>query len=397
MERVERLTSAQALAARPLWSEIFFEDTDRFTDYYFAEKMPGNVGYGVKCGSALRAMLFLTPYTARIKAPDRMGNDFQDVPVCYIVGVGTQRQYRHRGYMDRLIRRALADLYGQGQPFTFLMPADPAIYAPYQFRYIYDRPHFCVHGAGDVAVKPLEKGQEERLAAFAEAELEKKYQVFIKRDASYFRRQKKESLAQNGDVYLWTVDGQLAGYYLYAQEEGTEEIQEALTSDAFESRIPLEVTGDPKPAIMARIADVRAMLSLMRLSPGAPKSYVRVPLKVRDALLAGNNATFLWTVGKKESTIALLEPGDILAAQVDIEDLTAFLFGRKRAGECFAYHPLRQDGGTALLRAASMRERQPDPSSSQGESAPSSMLWSNILQSLELIQPLSGTFLNEIV
>ena len=39
METVERLTEQEALAAKKMWSEIFYEDSEQFTDYYFAEKM----------------------------------------------------------------------------------------------------------------------------------------------------------------------------------------------------------------------------------------------------------------------------------------------------------------------------------------------------------------------
>ena len=134
MEEVVQLTKEERLAVKSMWSEIFYEDSDRFTDYYFAEKMPGNKGYGVKVDGELVSMMFLTPYPVWIKTGG--AEDFTQVTLYYIVGVGTRKEYRHRGYMDCMLRRALRDICEEGHPFTFLMPANPAIYEPYQFRYI---------------------------------------------------------------------------------------------------------------------------------------------------------------------------------------------------------------------------------------------------------------------
>ena len=68
MEEVVQLTEKERLAVKSMWSEIFFEDSDRFTDYYFAEKMSNNKGYGVKVNGELVSMMFLTPYPVWIKA-----------------------------------------------------------------------------------------------------------------------------------------------------------------------------------------------------------------------------------------------------------------------------------------------------------------------------------------
>ena len=59
--------------------------------------------------------------------------------IYYIVGVATKEKYRHRGYMDRILKAALSFIRKKEQPFAFLMPANPNIYLPYQFTYIYDK------------------------------------------------------------------------------------------------------------------------------------------------------------------------------------------------------------------------------------------------------------------
>lgn len=336
METIEILTVKEALAVKPLWSEIFFEDSKRFTDYYFAEKMAYNTGYGLQCDGVLCGMLFLTPYTGRILSPDQNGGIFQDIPLRYIVGVGTKKEYRHRGYMDRLLRRALSDLRKSGHPFTFLMPADPAIYAPYQFRYIYEKPYFKIGERERRRAQAMKRGEEQALADFAEKWLERRCQFFLRRDASYYERQKKESRAQNGDVYLWKKKNEIIGFYLYANEGEQEEIQEAMVADAFAEAGLLQISQQTRPVIMARIVNVFSMLSLMRLQAQAPWESMTVTVGVIDDLLTENCGTFLWTVGKKESTIALLEKTVKPEVCAEIGDLTEFLFGRMSCGECFA-------------------------------------------------------------
>ncbi len=332
---IEKLTTAEALSAKAMWSEIFYEDSQQFTDYYFEEKMAGNTGYGVKCGGRLCAMLFLTPYMGQILAPDGEGNRFRDVLLYYIVGVGTRQECRHRGYMDRLLRTALSKLYREAVPFAFLMPADPAIYMPYQFRYIYDRPLFSVKKQGNVPAQIMQEEEAAGLASFAGRLLEQRYQLFLRRDEAYYKRQKKESRAQNGDIYLWKEQGEIAGFYLLARENGKEEIQEGMVSDAFAKQGTLEISSKRQPIIMARITNVVSMLSLLRLSRQAGPDFITVRFHLSDPLLGEQDGTFLWTVGKKESTIAMLAGEDEAEACTDISALTEFVFGRKDCRACF--------------------------------------------------------------
>lgn len=354
METIEKLTLEERLSVKPMWWEIFFEDSDLFTDYYFREKMPENTGYGLKRDGELAAMLFLTPYTGRIRLPGR-DRTFADVPLHYIVGVGTKREYRHRGYMDALLRRALSELHAEGAPFTFLMPADPAIYTPYQFRYIYDRPVYTVTKSGRRVAQPMQSGEEEALAAFAERFLEERYQLFLKRDAAYYRRQKKESLAQNGDVYLWKENGEITGFYLYAEEDEEGEIQDAAGERQAAEGL-LGISEKRSPIIMARITNAAAMLSLLRLREEATDISVSITVTVKDPLIAQNNGTFLWTVGKKESTIALLESAADAQVCVTIDALTEFVFGRKSYAECFAMGGVRKNDAAKLENVAVLSE-----------------------------------------
>lgn len=375
MEEVVQLTEKERLAVKPMWSEIFFEDSDRFTDYYFEEKMSDNKGYGVKVNGELVSMMFLTPYPVWIKtsgadepacaagqnpknvsAQDPQNveyGDFTQVTLYYIVGVGTRKEYRHRGYMDRMLKRALRDICEEGHPFAFLMPADPAIYEPYQFCYIYDRPVYTVHSSAQIqaasyrrksadtaekscghetATVPLTVSEIPQLVQFANDILMRRFQIFVHRDNAYYERQRLESAAQNGDVYLWKNKGEIEGYYLYAKEDGHEDIQEAMLSPEFPDQSVLTVSKERKPIIMARITNVKSMLSLVRMREKAEK---RIFIRVRDPLIEENNAIFLWTLSheKSEAVDITFNLREIPEVEVDITLLLDMLFGRAELPE----------------------------------------------------------------
>ena len=57
----------------------------------------------------------------------------------YIIAVSTQKEYRGRGFMRSLLIKSMEEMYGNKEPFTFLMPASEKIYTPYDFRYIYQQ------------------------------------------------------------------------------------------------------------------------------------------------------------------------------------------------------------------------------------------------------------------
>ena len=91
------------------------------------------------------------------------------VPADYLVAVATKVTFRHRGLMRALLTKALRDMEEQERPFTFLMPADEAIYTPFDFRLM---------GNDD----------EEGLADADGETLAEDYELFTEKNADYERR-----------------------------------------------------------------------------------------------------------------------------------------------------------------------------------------------------------------
>lgn len=323
--QIRSLKGQENLALREVWEEVFWEDSKEFTDYYFKEKAARNQGLAL-CGSeGIRAMLFLSPYQMQL----RVGEDWECREVNYIVGVATREEYRHRGYMNRLLKEALELIHGKHQPFVFLMPANPRIYEPYQFTYVYDRTEYEILHTAEPQIQFMDEGEIPRLREFACRRLAENYDVFIRRDEEYYQVLMKELEAQGGGISICKSQGEIVGYFLYTKEE-QETVQEAEGLEGKE--LPFKKKEEKKPVIMARITDVKQMLSMLRTAEGT----IEVLFAVEDALLEANSGVWRCIWSKERALIQKTRKGSAKALAVTIDALTAWVFGYKGAEECFA-------------------------------------------------------------
>lgn len=147
--------------SRALYEEIFVEDEKTFVDAYYKVKTCDNRILTAWENGEMVSMLHRNPYTFRFRG--------KQVRADYLVAVATRYAYRHRGMMRRLLTRALQDMEREKFPFTFLMPADEAIYLPFDFRLM-----------GNV--------DEEGLASRDGESLSEEYDLFVEKNEDYRRR-----------------------------------------------------------------------------------------------------------------------------------------------------------------------------------------------------------------
>lgn len=115
--------------SRALWEMVFEEDTQQFLDYYDAFVADHNKIYMDWENGQAVSMLHRNPY--RICMGDMQADS------SYIVAVATKEEYRHQGRMKKLLLKAFADSFREGEPFVYLMPASEKIYLPFGFRTVY--------------------------------------------------------------------------------------------------------------------------------------------------------------------------------------------------------------------------------------------------------------------
>lgn len=158
------LTQEEKVESRALYEEVFAEDEKAFVDAYYQIKAKDNVILAVKEGGEIVSMLHRNPYTFRFRGKKLLAD--------YIVAVATKRAFRHQGMMRTLLTAALRDMRLQKRPFTFLMPADEAIYTPFGFRLM---------GNDDAA-------ELKELSEHAVKQLAEEYDLFVEKDGVYWER-----------------------------------------------------------------------------------------------------------------------------------------------------------------------------------------------------------------
>lgn len=338
---ITRLTGKDCLRTRTLWETVFTEDSCKFVDYYYQEKAPHNVAY-VTGEEPYEAMLFCTPYPVEVYG--RMKE------LSYIVGVATKEECRHQGKMTALLMTAMETMYRDRHPFTFLMPANPAIYEPFGFSYIYERTQWTFQD-GQFPLEMLEpliktqdtleipaiagrlssllgQGKKEekkrqlcaKLADYANHWLKENQQIYVKRDGHYYERQLKEIQAQNGDIFLLEKEGRLEGFFLYAREGDEISIQEMIetTPGSFPF---LREKEKKKPIIMARIIHLEGMMKLVK----SPENRA-VLIDIEDSILPQNDGLYLWEITPQGSRVSRQREVGDAEVRMTIEELTPYLF-----------------------------------------------------------------------
>ncbi|MBO5159406.1 MAG: GNAT family N-acetyltransferase [Lachnospiraceae bacterium] len=253
-----------------LYREAFPEDKDAFVEYYYSYVTKNNRILVMEQAEKVCSMLHLNPY--------RLSVNGTEVDAYYYVAVATSEECRHQGMMRKLLHKSLNDIHEEGHPFTYLMPANRAIYEPFDFRIVYQQKKVEL---------PLEPGK-------ANEKMAEMFDVYTLRDDWYVEKMLEEERVCAGDP-------------------------------------PFEIV----PYIMTRITHVEKMLGLL-----SSEKSLNVVLNVEDKIIPQNQGTFLWEISTSESFCRKLtetENGmrdkytnDILQISTNIEELTEFVFGKQK-------------------------------------------------------------------
>ena len=338
--------------ARALWEEIFSEDSSSFVDYYFREIASKNRIQTRYDGERLVSMVQWNPY--RLQVRDEVWQSY------YLVGVATRADCRHRGYMAGLLREGLQALAAERVPFVFLMPADPAIYTPFDFRYMYEKREeirpvgglpvqtpgakekLPAKDSGDgLPVRALRPEEYAFEADWLNRRLRAETELFCLRDEACLRREAAECASEGGELAGIFRGGEPAALFSWWEEEGVsvrwlvpaaeyargkkrEELMAALTR-YFTGRETIRIVtpdgeGGRKPAIMGRIVCLEAFLGAFR----TPDAWSLV-LQVQDPIVPENDGTFRWNAGPRGSSLTrTAEPPELV---IPVHELMEWLLG----------------------------------------------------------------------
>lgn len=304
--QVRKLLPEEHESTRALYEEAFPEDSAAFVDYYYTEVVKDNQIYVAEEDCGIRAMLHLNPYRVKLNGESNELN--------YIVAVATQKEYRKRGYMAALLKQALKDMYQEGGPFTYLMPAKESIYFPHDFRTVCEQeiPWYTGKPKTD-QMEELQPEQCEVLAQSAERYLAEHYQLYTMRDQKYYERMRRAYACDGGKIFVKENDGEIIDCQYYYPPEKTPEEKDA---------------EEHNPKIMVRIVDVKRMLMSMKL-----QTLMAACFTLTDPLIEENNCCM--TVTGTEFSGVLLMDGLPKNSEgtLTVSALTELLFGVKTVEE----------------------------------------------------------------
>ena len=264
--------------------------------------------------------------------------------------------------MRELLMNSFQEMYQEKNPFTFLMPANPAIYEPFDFKYIYERDTWMLKDQERVValleslsrynifeikekqevceLKAAEiKGYDQKfleveneqvakriadeldglysirklrkqfpefpilkiLAEFANQYLKEHYKIYVHRDAAYYEMQLKESKAQNGDIYVLFERGAIQAFFLYAKEGDEVFIQEVMEIEPGILDF-LQKSETRKPIIMARIIHLEEMMKLV-----CSKEKTTMVIEIEDELIPENAGIFRWEMTPNGSYVTKIK------------------------------------------------------------------------------------------
>ncbi|MGI6499446.1 MAG: GNAT family N-acetyltransferase [Anaerostipes sp.] len=317
-----------------LYQEIF-EDPKEFADYYFEEVYSKNQVLMAKKKEELVGTIHLNPYLLDIRG--------KEVPMHYIVAVATKTECRRQGIMREMLHKVLNDMAEAKEAFTYLEPANPAYYEPFDFVFAMDWSKDKIQG-DKTEFSGILRGFEckkdaDKVILFIESQL-RSYDIHTKVTKDYLARIQKEAKSQGGDILLWEQEN-LSAVFVYGIEEDTVFIREAFCEKkdkfyemlkGYFSEYVIEIVGNDKsvskqiPSIMIRITNLCEMMSFAKA-----KNPICVNIEIKDSIILENNGTFQINITKQGGHIKRTQKQPQL--KLTIKELTEILFGMQTRKE----------------------------------------------------------------
>ena len=213
---ISKATAKDFDQIKNLWLNCFEDETRNSTDFYFDHLYDPKNTYILKKGDTVLSVLQAKPMQLYMQN--------QIIPTHFIVGVCTETNYRHNGFMKRLMERTLEDL--KDDPMIILQAYNWNLYLPFGFENYYYHHLILItmeHQKGDKTNCHLD-------FHFKEDQLLDSYNQYIQetlgarvRDINYYRDYFiPYHQNENHKIALVKVDEKIIGYLVY--EDASENI-----------------------------------------------------------------------------------------------------------------------------------------------------------------------------
>lgn len=341
---------------------ISVRDENAITFVTKNESCAGNEAISKLCLMPYAVAMRRNPPIASAKRLPCMA-DVIRVEINYINGIITNSAYRRRGYMKKVLTGALEYQNRMRVPFTLLDCENEGLFERYGFHYIYDKPEYELNNEvitlsmleradngeavrlepSNITLTALDKSRLLTLAHFVNANLCKKYGLFVIRNALYYEKLQRTLLERSGNIYLINEDGRIKGSFIYIKGD-TQPIRETIFENELDIMSYFYVSNDKKPTVMARIVNLSEMLKHI-----SSRGKVSIAIRLSDPVIAENNGLFIWYIDENGGRMERVEE-DSDAPQMrpeistTIGELSAFFFEYIRLKENIKFDSIYLSG-----------------------------------------------------
>lgn len=353
---VRTLCKEEIGKTKSLWKESFPEYTESILDFYFQNRAEDGIAF-VAEKEEIISMLHLHPYSAAMRrnpplpGKNRMPcmTDVVRVDTNYMAGFATKEAYRRHGYGRRVMEGALRYQYSMNVPFMLVSANEnnDTVLKKMGFHYIYDRTQYELDhdlistemlrraelgevvklSPSNITLSIVNKEKLLTLAHFVNANLCKKYGLFMIRSAVYYERLQREVISRGGNIFIIMENDKIIGYFSLTRDNA-EELQEVVFEKQSDIDRYIYTSKDRRPSVMARIVNLSEMLKLI-----AAQGNVTVAVRIYDDMIDENNGLFIWYLNEHGSYLEKIEEDEDTKSQqmrpeltVSIGELTAFFF-----------------------------------------------------------------------
>ncbi len=214
---IRLLSEADINGAKALWKEAF-GDSDRYIDWYFANKvLPGN-SVGVFDGRLVSA-LHMIPFEICVQ-----GRPLQSA---FIAGAATAKERQGQGLMRTLLLETLKLLRSRGVVMTHLYPFKHSFYENFgwaTYSYVYQKKAKKQSGTDGVIIET----DDWRLLAPLYGAMMSRFDGYVIRREREWEWRVGEYMADGGKAALLVKNGTPAAYMIYYDNKGEAEVIETV-------------------------------------------------------------------------------------------------------------------------------------------------------------------------
>ncbi|MCP3314838.1 GNAT family N-acetyltransferase [Clostridioides difficile] len=327
---------------KEIWSYCF-NDTESFMKYYFNYKYKSENTVVALDEGKIISSLQLNQYKLLLNS--KVYN------TSYVIGVSTLPEGRGTGYMSKVMKFTLNELYKKGQLVSILMPIDYRLYRRFGYEHCYDQIEYTINtddlknfkSSGKMIKSNL--SQIDDLIRIDRAFLNEVNGNVLK-DEHYYENLFKEIQSEDGFLYIHEGN-EKDGYIVYFLQEGKMFVRELFYKniDALKSMLkfiynhntqckivtistptidkirfildnPRDSDIKIKPFMMGRIINVKKFIEDIDIEKDINSSF---NLLIEDKFIDENNGLFKISIQNKKVSVEQLDKKDAEKPQEDFD------------------------------------------------------------------------------